>query len=66
MDDLIDIPKFMDARFESLIRNTLNKPTGEITGEDMAQIEKIEGENLEITDVSGIEYCCLLYTSRCV
>jgi len=58
---------FKDEKFEQLIRDTIDKPTGEITVEDMAGIEILgapnrtkigkDGKYLGLSDISGIEYC---------
>ncbi len=54
---LTDMPQFKDEKFEQLIRTALNKPTGDITSGDMAEIKKLVGRNLGLSDISGIEYC---------
>ena len=48
---------FSDSNFESLIRSTLSKPTGDITDTDMETITTLEGGGWNISDISGIEYC---------
>ena len=54
---LYSTPILKSAAFEQFIRNTINKPTGEITSEDMAGIEKLWMQGFELSDISGIEYC---------
>jgi Leucine-rich repeat (LRR) protein len=48
---------FSDANFETLIREVLNKPSGDITPDDLLTITELDGEDRDISDVSGIEYC---------
>ena len=48
---------FSDANFEILIREVLNKTSGEITPADMLTITELDGEDRNIADISGIEYC---------
>lgn len=54
------VPIFKDSNFEQLVRNSLRKPEGDITSEDMAKITMLgsyEGTlDIPITDISGIEY----------
>ena len=54
---------FDDAAFEQVIRETLGKPEGAITSEDMAGITEMaysaEGRSADekVTSIKGIEYC---------
>ena len=48
---------FPDSNFETLIRETLNIPTSNITNINLESIIEIDGEERNISDVSGIEYC---------
>ncbi len=48
---------FSDINFEILIREVLNKPNGDITPTDLLTITDLDGEDRDISDVSGIEYC---------
>lgn len=48
---------FPDANFETLIREKLDKPEGNITEKDLLQIEDLYGHNRDIIDITGIEYC---------
>ena len=48
---------FPDANFETLIRETLNKPTGDITNTDLATITELNGDSKNIYNISGIEHC---------
>jgi len=59
MKKLSHTPKFNDPNFEQLVRINLNKFEGEITNEDIAELYYIsnEGIELEISDITGIEYC---------
>ncbi len=51
-----EVVHFSDKNFEKAIRETLNKPAGNITVADMNRINKIEAEGYMIKDISGIEY----------
>ena len=46
-----------DANFESLLRDILNIPTGDITNIDLATIISLDGSNRNISNIAGIEYC---------
>ena len=48
---------FSDSKFEEVIREILNKPTGDITKEDMLSIYELSGIEREIVNIDGIEYC---------
>lgn len=48
---------FDDINFENLIRETLNKPTGDITADDMQSIIVLRGFKINIIKLKGIEYC---------
>ena len=48
---------FPDPNFESLIREVLDIPTGEITRGDMSVITELDCNSREISDLSGIGYC---------
>jgi hypothetical protein len=55
------VPKIPDENFEKVIRNNINKLTGELTSEDLAGIYNLhifntEGSN-DVSDISGVEYC---------
>lgn len=62
---LSGIPQFKDAAFEKAIRDSISKPEGDITSEDMAGIEKLSLQgivgigipHLDLRDFSGIEFC---------
>ena len=47
---------FKDINFEKAIRKTLNKPTGNITSDDVQKITKLTISDESIKDISGIEY----------
>ncbi|MBU0528518.1 leucine-rich repeat domain-containing protein [bacterium] len=51
-----------DANFRAVIRETLGKPTGDITQLDMESIIALDGNSRSISDISGIEYCTNLQT----
>ena len=46
-----------DVNFETLIRGILQKPSGDITNNDLASMTKIDGRNSGVNDITGIEYC---------
>jgi len=55
-DDPI-VVTFSDLQFETLIREILSIPTGDIMDSDMKTIYELSGIELEITSIDGIEYC---------
>ena len=55
-DDPI-VVTFSDLQFETLIREILSIPTGDIMKSDMMTIDELSGIEREISDISGIEYC---------
>ena len=52
-----NIVEFNDVNFENLIRETFNKPTGDITAVDMQSIIVLRGFKANIIKLKGIEYC---------
>lgn len=48
---------FPDPAFEALIREALNKPTGDITNLEMRVITVLNGNSRGIYDLTGIEHC---------
>lgn len=48
---------FSDPAFEALIREVLNKPSGDIIKNDMMTIHYISGYERNISSIDGIEYC---------
>jgi len=48
---------FNDPNFEALIRETLGIESSKITNQDLWSIVTLEGSNLNISDLSGIEHC---------
>lgn len=47
-----------DKNLEKLIRQSLNKPEGELTPDDLAEIQTLKCPlNTILTDVRGLEYC---------
>ncbi len=47
---------FPDANLEAAIREALNKPTGDITTEDMASLTSLDARQREIQDLTGLEH----------
>ncbi len=61
------VVNFADQNFEALIRKTLEIPEGEINNLDMQTITQLYGDDNNIHDISGIEYCSdlrILYLQR--
>ena len=56
-DPKLIIVNFTDLNFETLIREKLEIPTDDITNQDMWTITYLYGDNKNIHDISGIEYC---------
>ena len=52
-----NVVTFSDINFELVIRETLNKPSGNITKSDMLTIIWMDGRNMGIISIDGIEYC---------
>lgn len=55
---------FPDENFELLIRESLEKPTGDILDTDMESLIYLDGSTKNITNITGIEYCLNLDTLR--
>ena len=53
---------FQDANFEALIREAINKPTEDILTTELLTIIKLDGEDSEISNITGIEHCTNLDT----
>ncbi|MCJ7802843.1 MAG: leucine-rich repeat domain-containing protein, partial [Candidatus Marinimicrobia bacterium] len=56
------IVNFPDPNFEALIREKLEIPTRDITNQDMWDITGINGNDRNISSITGIEYCTGLHT----
>jgi len=49
---------FSDENLEKVIRDALDKPTGEATTPvELAKLKELTANKKDITDLSGIEYC---------
>ena len=46
-----------DAHLETVLREVLNKPTGNITCDELAGIEELDLMDLDIHDLTGLEHC---------
>ena len=46
-----------DPNLRSLIRETLRKPSGEITVQDLEKITKLDGAKRGISNIDGFQYC---------
>ena len=52
---------FPDPNLEAAVREALNKPTGDITTEDMATLTSLDAKGRGIVDLSGLEYAVNLH-----
>jgi len=57
--------RFPDPNFEVMVRETIGKPTGDITATDVAGIAKLNVSGLYINDLTGIEYFTALTELDC-
>jgi len=48
---------FPDENLEGVIRDALDKPEGDITPAELAELTNLSAREQRITDLSGIEYC---------
>jgi len=48
---------FPDENLEAVIRDALDKPEGDITPAELAELTMLSARGQGITDLSGIEYC---------
>jgi hypothetical protein len=48
---------FPDPNLEAVIREAINRPTGDIEESDLLGITYLEGSGRGITDLTGLEYC---------
>lgn len=55
---------FADANLESLVRRTINHPTGELTKADVIGITALDGQGLGINNLEGIEALVRLSSLR--
>ncbi len=53
---------FPDPNLEAAIRAAINKPYGPIYVADLEQIERLEANESDIKDITGLEYCTNLQT----
>ena len=51
------IVEFPDAGLEAAIRGALNKPTGDIYKSELETLTVLNADNLNISDLTGLEYC---------
>ncbi len=52
----VEIVTFPDPNLETAVREALNKPTGDITSEDMASLTLLDASNRDIVNLTGLEY----------
>lgn len=55
---------FADANLESLVRRTINRPTGALTEQDVIGITSLDGRAMEISCLEGIEALVRLRSLR--
>ncbi|MFC2006474.1 hypothetical protein ACFLVG_05965 [Chloroflexota bacterium] len=59
--EIVPVPEtvaFPDEKLGSAIRDALDKPPGEdITAAELAELISLNATKMDITDLSGIEYC---------
>jgi Leucine-rich repeat (LRR) protein len=48
---------FNDTNLERVIRESLSKPTGDITNADLATITSLDGDDSRIVDITVLKYC---------
>ena len=48
---------FPDPNLEAVIREAIDKPTGDIEESDLVGVTNLEGPGRGITDLAGLEYC---------
>jgi internalin A len=51
---------FPDATLQSVIRQKINKPTGDIYQSDLQVLTRLAADILNISDLTGLEYCTKL------
>ena len=48
---------FADSNLESFVRGVINKPSGDIFPADLSLLTRLDAQSLNISDLSGLEYC---------
>jgi hypothetical protein len=51
---------FPDSNLEAVIREAINKPVGEIYQTDLLSLKRLDADNKNISNLSGLEYCTSL------
>ncbi len=51
------VVNFPDPNLEAIIRETINKPAGDITDADLAGLTSLDASERNISDLTGLEYC---------
>lgn len=51
---------FPDANLESLVRETIDKPTGDIMDTDIMTLTNLSAPGRQIANISGLQYCTAL------
>lgn len=57
--------RFLDPNFEEAVRDLIDKPTGDVMASDVDRITCLELENINIVDLTGIEYFTALEILYC-
>ncbi|HSG98441.1 MAG TPA: leucine-rich repeat domain-containing protein, partial [candidate division Zixibacteria bacterium] len=57
-NEVVVIP---DANLEAVLRADIGKPTGDLMVLDLALLDKLNGRNANITDLTGLEHCHSAY-----
>ena len=52
--------EFLDKELEAAVREAINKPDGSITDDDMAGLSDLGATNVDIQNLSGLEYATYL------
>lgn len=63
--EMMSVVSFPDPNFEAAVRETINKPTGDITRNDVVGVTVLDVAKRGIADLSGIEYFTALKTLYC-
>ncbi len=51
------VVEFPDPALETVIRETIHKPTGDILDTDLLGVQRLNGDNKGITDLTGLGFC---------
>jgi Leucine-rich repeat (LRR) protein len=51
-----EVVHFSDRQLEAAVRQTLDRPTGILSGADLSRLQTLNASRQDITDLSGLEY----------